>query len=442
MSGDPSSLLAKLILIGSNAAFLLPLFVCWRAGKYLSGALFGYTLIASGAYHLCKWGYADEEGHGGVCFSGVTFETMYLLDFYGSQLAIPAATAFFVNPKHPVTYAGEAYGESLRAHAATSPAGRAEEDHRIGFRFDPVGGANEATATWAFFRPRRPSAETEREGGDPEGHGDRASEEAGVWEEGALLVRLFEDDRAEPPPRTSDVARPARGRDPSPVLWCRSCDAPIGASSPTRRLPVPEEPPRCAVIDGVPYVGVMEGTKARLRGLEYWYVTFQAFAIFVGVTLCGPSVVNVTLPLAVVNALIVLLLLLDSYLSHLKKTRKGRSLLGGSGRGAKGLALRLVDRYPPETLLGVNVFESIRWSLCRKNYAIGPAPSDHRVGTVSPLSVRRKAAYAVLSLLVGGLALILFSVQGSLPVGSYYVTHNLWHLLGGMGFYVLLELVL
>lgn len=226
----------------------------------------------------------------------------------------------------------------------------------------------------------------------------------------------------------------------NPELWCRTCETKVKIyqrwkSSSSAEIKIETDchlGHKLACLDGLCYCSVGPAKKRTLFALETVYLLYHAFALSCCIKTVGPSFYHVTLPLVIFNVSFVLLLLIHSYLTERRR---------GAEAGLEGY--RKADLLlPRRTLFGTDVSKSVQWSLGihrlehrklfgKKGNYFYPDVSDY------------KKIYLTLSLLMGALAVILFATQNvGNPDGRYEWTHSIWHILGGVGMYVLLELVL
>jgi hypothetical protein len=245
---------------------------------------------------------------------------------------------------------------------------------------------------------------------------------------------------------------------------------------------------RFAFLDGHYYCNIASHQKERLNQLESFYLLFHVLSIALGLKLVGPSTYNITVPLAVFNLLIIAVLLWVSYGSDVRLYLKKKLILysnddchgaGKAGRNFSDLVrLKKPNKFgrmlwynflhcpkgydgsnvantdwrtrfilaclPKKTLLGVNMVKSFEWSLGihKMEYKKAFAEEKKSANTLYVNALTYKKHYAILALLLGLVAVVLFATQNVQPKPIYPGTHGLWHILGGLGVFIILAYVL
>lgn len=450
------SSLGKVVLVVSNVGFLFPFWACFKAKKVV-GALFFFLLcIVSSFYHGCKWGYVDVLGYGGYCLVDVTYEMFYAFDFFCSQMSIAVFVGFFICPKFPLVDVDEEYCEFLKKHS----------EDCVGI--DRTTTDTSTTSEFAEFNCR--------------------SKLNGSRFQIAVLSNIDDDDRDVFSRRDLDLFSSisnnfedldvkSNGRyyflqknaKSSIRMLCSKCN---GVMSHDGRgnlefldlqnfsnslVSTPECDRRfnlcglsmgrrfCKTEFGT-FVEVSEESKIFLSKCETFYVLYHAVAIACALSLSGTSIIYVSLPLLIFNALFVIWLLVGSVASEIYKKRRISS--SSSSNPSNFGALPSVDFWRnshcdqfnfetcpfSQTPFGCNVVKSLEWNGVYKR-SVGS-------GVLKEFSGKIKILYLVLAMIMGSSAIVLFSLQDFISKDYYPWTHSLWHLMGGLAFYLILDRVL
>ncbi len=418
------------VLLASNVAFLLPAWSCFSRGRSLSGAAFVFLAIASIFHHLCKWGAYDEMGFGGYCPPGLTHRTMYAVDFFFTHLPVPVVVGFFLNPKTPMMPAHARYRRELAKHV--------EAIEAIGQKFSTFGDV---------FQPQTVGKMSRCDGRNAKLVLPRTleDEDRSSWflhQKKTVSELLSVSSKEQRSVMIQRVVIPS-----TPEVRCGSCDAaliwederPESRVGARNRFPV--TPKKWANLQGSYYVSAPANVVALLYELERAYLIYFAFLAFVAVSLAGPSFVAVTFPLLLSNAIVIAYLFSASYIDAFERKEEVPSQIASSTRGdiaRQKVSTFFRSLFSTHSLGDVNVAVSLAWS---RDFREVDGTLDFVTNVVPKLSHRRKF-YLVLALMLGLGGISLFSSQSHQPKTIYPWTHSLWHLVGGIGMFLLLEFVM
>lgn len=412
----------KILLVVSNVGFLLPFWACYKAKKPVGAFFFLLLSVISSLYHGCKWGYVDQLGYGGHCLIDVTYEMFYAFDFFCSQMTIAIFVGFFIYPKFPMVDLEEEYLENITAHleSCSSPmdSNRFEikpeiakdssaENHQNFQIFILKNGVKEnvfSRRDLDVFYARS------KNGGHFFLQKDAATSVVMCCEKCNGVICVEKRDKNDFGAKVGAFSK--RYRATTTFDECEN-----GASGITlgRKFYKSEI--------GI-FVEVSKNSKIFLSRCETFYVLYHALGLSCAISLAGTSILYISLPILLFNVLFVGWLLLGSILSERFKKNRNLNFI------AKTKTVCPFSQTP----LGCNVVKSLSWNCAYKN--------STKNGALENFIENNKILYLSLALTVGIVAVILFSVQDVLP-GEYYPwTHSLWHILGGLAFYLLLDRVL
>ena len=93
-SNSVGHVLKNLLIILSNAAFVLPGIRCLELKKHVQAFVYFSILVTSSLYHACKFGAEDEAEPGGFCLV-LEFDVYFVLDHVFATLTIPCMLLSF-----------------------------------------------------------------------------------------------------------------------------------------------------------------------------------------------------------------------------------------------------------------------------------------------------------------------------------------------------------
>jgi len=530
MSDDSNWIVSNSLLMVSNLAFLLPMVACFKAKKYVAGVFFLYVCIVSWIYHLCKWGPYDKAGVGGHCAPYITFDMMYAMDFFCSQMVIPIAVTFIIHPKTAIIAASERYKKAFKLHKRHSRIS-GHHQHELIIKLDAsdapwqngdyVNKLQRSDTSWLMLHYDRQrknmdvlhlSKATLKDYAKSQqpvlANKDKSltaplgatSNNYATYEQNSpniinlTLNRLVHTKMDIPTAATvvnklqsinsvsnniNNSSLPhttVQFKHVIPRIWCTTCNQAIPCSSNNNPLDYGDivsqrgpdvgddyrtdhyEPSAVTLpdrqaaseftghllgcLDGQFYCEVAPQIKTWLSHVEIYYLLYHVLAISLCLKILGPSFLHVTLPLVLCNSLVILWLILTSYLAQLRVILRAKiASMDDLTPHAPSYLSCLVDFLPKYSPLGVDVHKSLQWTL-----SLHRIHHKHLFGKKQNVLyldlVGYKRLYLGISLTIASTAILLFATQGFQSPNVYGWTHSLWHVLGGLGVYIILDLVL
>lgn len=100
-------------LIVSNFLFILPGVRALQLQRHAQSFIYFSIVIFSSLYHLCKAGWVDEPGEGGICVL-FSFAQYHALDFFFAQMTLPLTVLYLINFNPTIAQDGHVLRGDLR----------------------------------------------------------------------------------------------------------------------------------------------------------------------------------------------------------------------------------------------------------------------------------------------------------------------------------------
>lgn len=417
-------------LVVSNVAYLFPAYACFLYGKYFGTFIFTLIFSVSSAYHLCKWGYEDELAWEGYCIFETTYEKFYFWDFFFSQLSIVVSVCYFINPKKKMSNVHVVFKNITKNHKCYNMSNLNGQSHNLyAVDFEKSIGNN----TYDTIN------------------------------QGNMTVAFEEDTDMIKRKKKFDVYCYNKIK-LNFNITCNICSDIIYTSNDVKKNYSNENITKMnnthslLYTSGTFYVNTNKQLNNHLLKLEIMYVLLHSFVLYLSISIVGTSFYYVTIPLVVINTLILTILIISSHLvdvryqllhTYIYNERHNsmenfckKSIRPDWSKGLEcflswfifenlynypNILFKIYKLLPKNNILKCNIIKSTEWSF---NF------SNRDVGIIIKAKKNRKKIWGYISIFMGVIALILFFTQYVNNGNEYYWMHSTWHILGGLSFYI------